>query len=98
MKEQHSDLLMEPKSPKLRKRFKQQSVIETILPIVQFYKALYIVEWFMKLTLSQAMNVRNKYNFELLEELQAKLRALPLDILMLLIFTMLYYKYYNTTL
>jgi hypothetical protein len=54
---------MESKSPKLRKRFKQQSVIETILPIVKFNKALYILEWFMKLTLSQDMNLKNKYIF-----------------------------------
>jgi hypothetical protein len=51
---------MNPKAPKLRKRLKQQKVIETILPIVKFNKAPYIIERFIKLTLSQAMNVNNK--------------------------------------
>ena len=60
MKEQHNNLLMEPKSPKLSKRFEQKRVMETILPTVKFNKAPCIIEKFIKLALSQAVNLRNK--------------------------------------
>jgi hypothetical protein len=54
---------MIPKVPIQRKRLKQQKVIETILLIVKFNKAPYNIEKFVELTLSQAINVKNKYHF-----------------------------------